>query len=182
MGNFIRQTLLWLPFLALLGLAVILVQRTMHVSLAIQTPINNTKMPRLALEPLTPDKPLDNQALQGQPVLVNFFASWCGPCAAENDVLVDLAKQQKITIVGIALKDRQQPLEAYLQGHGNPYNLIGMDNAGRNAIEWGVSGVPETFAVNAAGMIKAHHEGILTLADAAALTAIALKATKPENP
>jgi cytochrome c biogenesis protein CcmG/thiol:disulfide interchange protein DsbE len=175
-----RTLLMWLPFFGLLVFTAVLVQRTTHISLAVVTPINDKPMPALALPMLADGQMLTGQALAGKPALVNFFASWCGPCATENPILMDLAKQQQIAIVGIALKDKPDALHGYLDNRGNPYSLIGMDNAGKTAIEWGVSGVPETFAINAAGIVKGHHSGAITREDAAALVKIALEPVPTE--
>jgi cytochrome c biogenesis protein CcmG/thiol:disulfide interchange protein DsbE len=177
-----RTFLLWLPFFLLLVFVAVLVQRTTHLSFAIVTPINNKPMPRLALPMLAGSDTLTGEMVKGKPALVNFFASWCGPCAMENAVLVKLAAQKQIEIDGIALKDQPAPLQSYLAARGNPYAHIGMDATGRTAIEWGVSGVPETFAVNAAGVVKGHHTGSLSAEDAAALVKIATEPVPATEP
>ena len=89
-----RTLLMWLPFFGLLVFTALLVQRTTHLSLAVVTPINNQPMPTLALPSLDGGPELTNQILAGQPRLVNFFASWCAPCAAENPILMQLAAQK----------------------------------------------------------------------------------------
>jgi cytochrome c biogenesis protein CcmG/thiol:disulfide interchange protein DsbE len=168
-----RTFLMWLPFFGLLIFTAVLVQRTTHIPLAVVTPINNKPMPALSLPMLDGSSELTDDAMKGRPRLVNFFASWCAPCAAENPILVQLAGQKQVAITGIALKDKAPALQSYLTARGNPYSEIGMDDLGKAAIEWGVSGVPETFAINAAGIVKAHHSGALTLEDAESLVEIA---------
>jgi cytochrome c biogenesis protein CcmG/thiol:disulfide interchange protein DsbE len=97
---------------------------------------------------------------RGQPLLVNFFASWCAPCRAEAPALEMLSKD--IAIFGIAYKDRSEDTSEFLQQFGNPFQAIGMDNDGRTGIAWGVYGVPETYLLDADGVILLRHAGPLT--------------------
>ncbi len=97
--------------------------------------------------------------LKGQVVLVNFFASWCVSCAAEQDTLAALAKKESVTLYGIAYKDKEADLRVWLEKHGNPFKAVGMDDGGRVAIDFGVAGVPETFVVDRAGVIRYRHAG-----------------------
>ena len=105
---------------------------------------------------------MTNADLGGKPSLVNFFASWCGPCAAENAVLMEMANHHDVRIYGIALKDDPDQLKAYLEKRGNPYISIGFDDTGRTAMDWGVAGVPETFVISAEGKVIERHVGQLT--------------------
>ena len=90
---------------------------------------------------------------RGTPVIVNFWASWCLPCADEHPQLVALAQQTGVTILGINHKDQPQNAARFLARLGNPYTAVGADTNGRAAIEWGVYGMPETFVVDGAGKI-----------------------------
>ncbi len=89
----------------------------------------------------------------GELTLVNVFASWCVPCRAEHAVLTRMTATQDLRLVGINYKDRADDARAWLEELGNPYLAIGHDFSGRAGIEWGVSGVPETFIVDASGTI-----------------------------
>lgn len=100
--------------------------------------------------------------LKGQPAVVNFFASWCVPCQAEQPTLTHIAAADGIAIIGIAYKDKPQDTTAWLAKHGNPFRATGADMSGRVAIEWGVYGVPETFVIDRAGIIRYRHVGPLT--------------------
>ena len=93
----------------------------------------------------------------GRPFLVNVFASWCAPCRAEAPALALLAEE--IDILGIAYKDRQEDTEGFLATYGDPFAAIGVDRDGDAGRQWGVYGVPETFVVNAGGMIIYRHAG-----------------------
>jgi cytochrome c biogenesis protein CcmG/thiol:disulfide interchange protein DsbE len=100
--------------------------------------------------------------LRGEVSLVNVFASWCAPCRVEHPKLMELAKVEGLNIVGLNYKDRVSSARAFLQELGNPYDAVGVDPDGRRSIEWGVYGVPETFIVDAGGVVRAKHVGPLT--------------------
>jgi cytochrome c biogenesis protein CcmG/thiol:disulfide interchange protein DsbE len=110
------------------------------------------------------------QATGGGPVLVNFFASWCGPCEIEHPVLMDLQRRQ-IRIIGVAYKDAPANAQAFLSRLGDPFDARLVDRDGRAGIEFGVTGVPETFLIGADGVILAKHTGPLTGEEALKLIA-----------
>jgi cytochrome c biogenesis protein CcmG/thiol:disulfide interchange protein DsbE len=95
----------------------------------------------------------------GQWRLVNFFASWCVPCAVEHPNLMEL--QKTIPITGIAYKDQPVMVRTLLQQRGNPYAQVLMDANGAASIPFGISGVPETFLINPEGKIVWHYAGPL---------------------
>lgn len=102
---------------------------------------------------------LDNGLLQGQATVVNVFASWCVPCRAEHPFLEALKAETGVRMVGINQKDQPENAAKFLAELGNPYDAVGADSEGRVSIDWGVYGVPETFVVNAAGVITYKHIG-----------------------
>ncbi len=103
---------------------------------------------------------VSSTALQsGKPVLVNFFASWCVPCRAEHGSLMKLAAEYKIPIIGIAYKDDPAASRRFIESLGNPYTEVGVDRDGRTGIDWGVTGVPETFLIDGQGMVRYRHWG-----------------------
>lgn len=91
-------------------------------------------------------------------VIVNFFASWCGPCRVEHPALEKLGKLEGVILHGIAYKDQPSHSLSFLKSLGNPYQKIGADLKGRNAINWGVTGTPETFILKN-GVIRYQHIG-----------------------
>ncbi len=97
----------------------------------------------------------------GQPKLVNVFASWCVPCRIEHPVLMDL-QRQGIPVVGINYKDEPAKALAFIDQLGDPYARIGADRDGRVAIDWGVYGVPETFVIDRGGRIVLRFPGPLS--------------------
>ena len=127
-------------------------------------------LPAVAVAPLAggPPTPLSS-AVEG-PALVNVFASWCPPCRTENPELLRL-EAEGVRIVGLAWKDKPDNTRAFLAEVGDPFALILTDPDGRAGIELGVSGAPETFAVDARGKVVAKHTGPLMPGDAERLLA-----------
>jgi len=113
-----------------------------------------------------PPAPL-HTALKGT-TLVNFFASWCVPCAAEAPTLAAL-KAEGVKIVGVAWKDDPAKTRAFLARYGDPYQTIFVDQQGVAGIDFGVTGVPETYLIDAKGRILDKQAQPLTPADAEAL-------------
>lgn len=97
---------------------------------------------------------LDEATLEGQVTLVNLWASWCLPCQAEHPLLVELAKRDDLRLAGINWKDKPENAAAFLGKLGNPFDAIGVDEGGRAGIEWGISGVPESFLVDRDGVVR----------------------------
>ena len=157
----------FIPLIAFLGLVII-------GGLALQGTLsgsrNPNQLPSVLIGKPAPDVPLpllqNSQsklaldAYRGQPLLVNFFASWCAPCRAEAPALEHLSNQ--ISIIGIAYKDRPQDTLQFLEQYGNPFVAIGRDDDGRAGMAWGVYGVPETYLIDPSGEIKWRHAGPLT--------------------
>ena len=162
----IRPTF-FIPIIAFLGLVVI-------GGLALQDTLsgsrNPNQLPSVLIGKPTPvvslpllqnsRAELALDAYRGQPLLVNFFASWCAPCRAEAPALENLSNQ--ISIIGIAYKDRPQDTLQFLEQYGNPFVAIGRDDDGRAGMAWGVYGVPETYLIDPSGQIKWRHAGPLT--------------------
>ena len=91
--------------------------------------------------------------VQSDVTIVNFWASWCGPCVEEHPFLVELAKVPGVRVVGVNYKDLAANARRFLGRYGNPFAAIGADTTGRAAIEWGVYGMPETFILDRKGVI-----------------------------
>jgi len=117
--------------------------------------------PSFDLEPLVAGQPgLSSASLKGHLTLVNFFASWCGPCREEHPVLSQLPKS--VDLVGISYKDRPEDARAWLSELGNPYKTIGIDLHGQTGLNFGVYGVPETYLIDKNGVIRFKQTGPLT--------------------
>lgn len=98
---------------------------------------------------------------RGEPILLNVFASWCGPCRVEHPVLMRL-RQQGVAIHGLDWKEDAAGGLKWLTEHGDPYIRVGNDESGRTGIEFGVAGVPETFVIDKKGKVRYRHVGALT--------------------
>jgi cytochrome c biogenesis protein CcmG, thiol:disulfide interchange protein DsbE len=113
-----------------------------------------------ALEAGTPG--LSTADLGNKIVLINVFASWCGSCQIEHSSLMGLAKRSDVSLFGIDWKDEPGKGSLWLSRFNNPYRLVGDDRAGRVAIDFGVTGVPETFVIDPSGRIRYRHAGPIT--------------------
>ena len=157
-----------LVFLALAGLfAVQLVSGRNPAE--VPSVLINKPVPTFSLAPLeglmADGKPVpgfSNEDLKGRVTVVNVWASWCAPCRQEHPLLVDLAKDPSVRVVGINQRDNPDNARRFLGTLGNPYAAVGVDPNGRASIDWGVYGVPETFIVGPDGTIRHKHIGPLT--------------------
>lgn len=109
-----------------------------------------------------PSRRISPSDFKGQAILVNVFASWCASCRDEHPTLLAFSSQFGIPILGLNYKDHPEAATSWLKRHGNPYKTVALDLDGRAAINWGVYGVPETFVVDAEGLIRLKHTGPVT--------------------
>lgn len=100
--------------------------------------------------------------LGGEASLVNIFGSWCVSCEIEHPVLMAIAREGDVPIYGIDWKDKPGAGTAWLQRRGDPYTAIGDDASGRVAIDFGITGAPETFVIDKTGRIRHKHTGPIT--------------------
>jgi cytochrome c biogenesis protein CcmG/thiol:disulfide interchange protein DsbE len=106
---------------------------------------------------------LKRSDLQGDGVvLLNVYASWCGGCRYEHPMLMRIASEKRVRLVGINWKDDPAKGAGWIGQYGNPYQLIGEDSSGRTGIDLGVTGVPETFIIDRGGRVRYRHAGPLT--------------------
>jgi cytochrome c biogenesis protein CcmG, thiol:disulfide interchange protein DsbE len=118
----------------------------------IPSPLIGKPVPAFALPQFGSDQLATRDDLLGRPLLVNFFASWCTPCLAEHPLLMRLAGEG-VEIVGMSYKDETADAQRWLARHGNPYRRIIVDRQGQAGLDFGVYGVPETFVLDAQGVI-----------------------------
>ena len=165
-----RSWLMLLPLVAFMALAALFWLRlgdgdpSRIPSALIGHPAPQTALP--ALEGLanngTQVPGLDPSAFKGKVSIVNVWASWCVPCHDEAPLLTELAKDNRIQLIGINYKDTRDNARRFLGRYGNPFASVGVDGNGRAAIEWGVYGVPETFIVGRDGKIAYKLVGPIT--------------------
>ena len=117
-------------------------------------------IPEFALPPIVTDRPGLSSAdlADGKPKLLNVFASWCVPCAAEAPNLARL-EASGANIVGVAIRDRPEDAAAFLSQYGNPFSRIGRDDIRQVQLSIGSSGVPETFVIDGNGVIRYQYIG-----------------------
>jgi cytochrome c biogenesis protein CcmG, thiol:disulfide interchange protein DsbE len=156
-----RIALLLLPLVALAGLIAVFAMNIDRDPGLVRSVLIDKPVPAFTLPALEQSgvPGFDSESLRGEVTVVNVFASWCVPCRAEHPLLVALKKATGVRLVGINQKDAPQNANAFLTELGNPYDAIGADASGRVSIDWGVYGVPETFIVDANGIIRAKHIG-----------------------
>ncbi|AQS89564.1 redoxin domain-containing protein [Neoasaia chiangmaiensis] len=130
---------------------------------AVNAPILDRSLPDFTLPGLPGQGDgFDSATLRAQkePVLLNFFASWCIPCVAEMPALRDIGR--KLPIWGIAYKDKPEDAARFTARDGSPFARVAADRSGMAAIDWGVTGVPETFLILPGGRIAWHGTAELT--------------------
>ncbi len=121
------------------------------------------RVPDFALPGMGSSQGFDAADVAGlkRPLLINFFASWCVPCVIEAPELMQLSKEG-LPIWGIAYKDTPTAAGGFLARHGDPYARIAEDVPGRVAIDWGVYGVPESYLLDRAGVVRWRMAGPIT--------------------
>ena len=149
----------------------------------VPSPLVGKPAPRFSLPQIhAPERNFSPQDMQGKVWLLNVWASWCISCRQEHPVLVELAKSKTVPLIGLNYKElrgdggidadkidpaseKQQAIEraaGWLRKHGDPYTLSVLDLDGRVGIDYGVYGVPETYVIDQAGIIRMKHTGPIT--------------------
>lgn len=156
----------WLPLavfaalVLLLGAGVWLSRKTDRD--ALPSPLIGKPAPAFSLPVLhEPGRMLTLDQLKGQPFVLNVWGSWCVSCRIEHPVLTRFAETRRVRVVGYDWKDEPADALAWLQQFGNPFWVVVTDYEGRYAIDWGIYGAPETYLVDAAGIIRWKHVGPL---------------------
>jgi cytochrome c biogenesis protein CcmG, thiol:disulfide interchange protein DsbE len=168
-----NRLFLWVPlalFAFFAGLAGYML--TQEKDQFVESAMIGQPLPDFALKPAFQGLPGAAKAdfVGGGPRLLNIWASWCLPCIAEAPQLEAL-KAQGVDIIGIAIRDRPEDVANFLARHGNPYARIGADDISEVQLAIGSSGVPETFVIDAKGVIRYQHIGDIRENDVAKLLA-----------
>lgn len=161
-----RSVYLWVPlalFAFFAGLAAYML--TQEKDQFVESTMIGQPLPEFALDPAYAGLPgAAKEDFAGTPRLLNIWASWCLPCIAEAPQLEALQKQG-VEIVGIAIRDRPEDVANFLAKYGNPYSRIGSDAISEVQLAIGSSGVPETFVIDAKGVIRYQHIGDIRESD-----------------
>ena len=129
----------------------------------VPSPLVGKPAPRFELPVLhQPDKRFLPADMKGQVWMLNVWASWCVSCRDEHPMLLELSRRKALPIVGLNYKDKNDEAKAWLAKFGDPYLLSAVDAEGRIGIDYGVYGVPETYLIDAEGVIRYKHIGPVT--------------------
>ena len=157
----------WLP-LAVFGVLALLLGAGVWLSRkadrdVLPSPLIGKPAPAFSLPVLhEPGRMFSLDQLKGEPFVLNVWGSWCVSCRVEHPVLTRFAETRRVRVVGYDWKDEREDALAWLQRYGNPFWLVLADYEGRYAIDWGIYGAPETFLVDAKGIVRWKHVGALT--------------------
>ena len=125
----------------------------------IDRPAPNFRLPQLD----APGSFFSPASYHGKVWMLNVWASWCVSCREEHPVLLKFSREQHIPLVGLDYKDQAGDARHWLDNYGNPYTLTAVDADGRVGIDYGVYGVPETYIIDKAGIIRYKQIGPITI-------------------
>lgn len=132
----------------------------------VPSPLIGKPLPAFELPDLAqPERSWRSAELGGRPALINVWASWCVECRHEHPLLLELARDARFPVYGLNYKDQRDDALAWLERFGDPYRASLHDLHGRAGLELGVYGVPETFVIDAAGVIRYKKIGALDAAE-----------------
>lgn len=152
---------LFVPLLIFIVLAVFLLNGLERDPNAMPSALIDQPIPEFLLPVLGDEnRQVDQQLFQGQPALLNVWATWCISCRVEHPYLNNLA-QQGIRIIGLNYKDDVVEANKWLSDKGDPYALSIVDSTGRMGLDLGVFGAPETYVVDSSGTIRYKHVGVV---------------------
>ena len=153
-----------LPLLLFIILVIFLAIGLNRDPQEVPSPLINKPAPAFEIPQLSDaNQSFSPASMKGQVWILNVWASWCVACREEHPVLVELAKSKAAPIIGLDYKDKREDALAMLAMQGNPYLLSAFDSNGRVGIDYGVYGVPETYVIDKAGVIRFKHIGPITM-------------------
>ena len=129
----------------------------------VPSPLVNKPAPAFKIAQLEqPEAQFSPEDLKGKVWLLNVWASWCVACRQEHPVLMDFARAQIVPLIVLDYKDQRKDALGVLKRSGNPYDITAFDADGRVGIDYGVYGVPESYVIDKAGVIRYKHIGPIT--------------------
>lgn len=108
-----------------------------------------------------PTQTVSTAQFAGKPWVMNVWGTWCVECRVEHDMLLAIAREARLPLVGLNWRDEDEAAREWLRALGNPYSAVAVDREGRTAIDYGVYGAPETFLIDAAGVVQYRHVGAM---------------------
>jgi len=157
-----KRFFLFLPLIFALVLGVVLFAGIGKDPTTLESALIGKPVPDFTLASLhDPDLQLDNSLLKGKVQLLNVWATWCPACRDEHGDLLWLAREQGVSIIGLDYKDNRDEALGWLNTLGNPYQTVIYDPRGSLGFDLGVYGAPETFVINAEGVVLYRHVGVV---------------------
>jgi len=150
----------FLPVIAFIGLAILLWRGLYLDPKELPSMLIDKPMPAFTLTTVEGES-VDNADLPDQIFLLNVWGSYCLPCLIEHPTLMRLSEEGEIPVVGVNYRDRQDLALDWLEDNGNPFAFSILDESGRFGIDLGVYGAPETYLVDAGGVIRFRHVSVL---------------------
>lgn len=157
-----KRILLFLPLVIAVGVGIFLFAGLGKDPTKLESVLIGKPVPEFSLESLdNPEVQLDPSVFQGEVSLLNVWAEWCPSCWDEHEYLMYLAREQGVRIVGLNYKDQRESAFRFLNRLGNPYETIIFDPKGTLGFDLGVYGAPETFVIDAEGVVRYRHVGVV---------------------
>jgi len=157
-----KRLFMFLPLLVALGVGVFLFAGLGKDPTKLESALIGKPVPEFSLPSLkNPEQTLDTSVFKGQVSLLNVWAEWCPSCWEEHEYLMHLANDKGVRIVGLNYKDTREAAFRFLNSLGNPYETIIFDSEGSLGFDLGVYGAPETYVIDAEGVVRFRHVGVV---------------------
>jgi len=157
----LRRFILFLPLVVFLGIGIFLYRGLQLDPTELPSALLNKPIPEFSLSSLyNPEHMLTAADLKGQPALVNVWATWCPSCKEEHAQL-NRIKAEGYKVIGVNYKDDRQKAQLWLQQYLDPYAENVFDEQGSLGLDLGVYGAPETYVIDAEGIIRFKHVGVV---------------------
>lgn len=157
-----KRLMLFVPLLVAVVVGVVLFSGIGKDPTKLESALVGKPVPEFSLRDLhNPETLLDRDLFQGQVTLLNVWGTWCPACRDEHDDLMWLAEEKNVAIIGLNYKDNREDALVWLDRLGDPYRTTIYDPRGTLGFDLGVYGAPETFVIDAAGVVRYRHVGVV---------------------
>ena len=157
-----KRALLFIPLIILTGMFLLFNHMIGHDPNVLQLARKGQPVPAFVLPELfAPERLITAADLKGAPMLVNLWATWCPSCRVEHPYLLKISREYGVKIVGLNYKDDRNAAIEWLDKLENPYQFVIFDEQGRLGLDLGAYGAPETYVVDAEGIIRYRHVGVI---------------------